>query len=74
MFPIGNIAHVRSRKIFYHICAHFRNPGFRLVSKPRKPVLIFRTGLTTTFCAFGVCAAICAFVTFLNQALYLIQL
>ena len=48
MFPFGNIPHARSRKIFYHISAHFRNPGFRLVSKPRKPVLIFRTGPTTT--------------------------
>ena len=46
MFPIGNIPHVRSHKIFYHISAHFRNPGFRSVSKPRKPVLIFRTGPT----------------------------
>ena len=50
MFPIGNIAHVRSRKIFYHISAHFRNPGFCSVSKPRKPVLIFRTGPTTSIC------------------------
>ena len=47
MFPIRNIAHVRSRKTFYHISAHFRNPGFRSVSKPRTPVLIFRTGPTT---------------------------
>ena len=47
IFPIGNIAHVRSRKTFYHISAHFRNPGFRSVSKPRKPVFIFRTGPTT---------------------------
>ena len=53
MFPIGNIAHVCSGKIFYQISAHFRNPGFRSVSKPRKPVLIFRTGLTTTFKAIN---------------------
>ena len=48
IFPIDNIAHVRSRKTFYHISVHFRNPGFRSVSKPRKPVLIFTTGPTTT--------------------------
>ena len=47
MFPIGNIAHVRSRKIFYHISAHFRISGFRSVSKSRKPVLIFKSGPTT---------------------------
>ena len=41
------LAHVRSRKIFYHISAHFQNTGFRSVSKPRRPVFIFRTGPTT---------------------------
>ena len=30
------------------ISVHFRNPGFRLVSKPQKPVFLFRTGPTTT--------------------------
>ena len=48
IFPIENITHVRSCKTFYHISVHFRYPGFRSVSKPRKPVLIFRTGPTTT--------------------------
>ena len=38
IFPIENIAHVRSLKTFCHISAHFRNPGFHSVSKPRKPV------------------------------------
>ena len=47
IFPQENIAHVRSRKFFYHISAHFRNPGFHSVSKPRKPVFTFRTGPTT---------------------------
>ena len=47
IFPLDNIAHVRARKIFYHISAHFRNPAFRSVSKPRKPGFIFRTGPTT---------------------------
>ena len=47
IFPIEDVAHVRLRKTFYHIPAHFRNPGFRSVSKPRKPVFIFRTGSTT---------------------------
>ena len=47
IFPIDDIAHVRSRKTFYHISAHFQNPGFRSVSKPRKPIFIFRTGPTT---------------------------
>ena len=41
IFPIEDVAHVRLRKTFYHISAHFRNPGFRSVSKPR------RTGPTT---------------------------
>ena len=45
--PLENIAHVSSRKIFYHMSAHFRNPGFRSVSKPQKPVFTFRTGPTT---------------------------
>ena len=27
IFPIDNIAHVRSRKSFYHISVNFRNPG-----------------------------------------------
>ena len=48
IFPIENIALVRSRKTFYHISVHFRNPGFRSVSKPRKPVFIFTTGPTTS--------------------------
>ena len=49
IFPIDDIAiaHVRSRKTFYHVSVHFRNPGFRSVSKPRKPVFIFTTGPTT---------------------------
>ena len=47
IFPIDNITHVRSRKTFYHISVHFRYPGFRSVTKPRKPVLIFRTSPTT---------------------------
>ena len=42
IFPLDKTGHVRSRKNFYHISAHFRNPGFCLVSKPRKPVFIFR--------------------------------
>ena len=50
IFPIENVAHVRSRKTFYHISVHFRNPGFRSVSKPRKPVFIFTTGPTTNIC------------------------
>ena len=37
-----------TRVTFYHISAHFRNTGFRSVSKPRRPVFIFRTGPTTT--------------------------
>ena len=45
---IENITHVRSRTTFYHISVNFRNPGFRSVSKPRKPVFIFRTGPTTS--------------------------
>ena len=49
---IENVAHVGSRKTFYHISVHFRNPGFRSVSKPRKPVFIFITGLTTIFCTY----------------------
>ena len=48
IFPIENVAHVPSRKTFYHISVNFRNPGFCLVSDPRKPVFIFRTGPTTT--------------------------
>ena len=47
IFPIADVTHVRSRKTFYHVSAHFRNPGFRSVSKPRKPVFIFRIGPTT---------------------------
>ena len=47
IFPIEDIAHVRSRKTFYPIPVNFRNPGFRVVSKPQKPVFIFRTGPTT---------------------------
>ena len=50
IFPIENVAHVRSRKTFYHISVHFRNPRFRSVSKPRKPVFIFITGPTTIIC------------------------
>ena len=48
IFAIDNVAHVRSRKTFYHISLHFRNPGFRLVSKLRKLVFIFSAGPTTT--------------------------
>ena len=48
IFPIENAAHVYSRKTFYYISVHFRNPGFCSVSKPRKPVFIFTTGPTTT--------------------------
>ena len=36
IFPIDNIAHVHSRKTFYHISVNFQNPVF-----------IFRTGRTT---------------------------
>ena len=46
IFPIENVAHVRSRKTFYHISVNFRNPLFCSVSKPTKPVFIFRTGLS----------------------------
>ena len=35
-------------KLFIISLKIFENPGFRSVSKPRKPVFIFRTGLTTT--------------------------
>ena len=48
IFPIDNVAHVRSRKTFYYISVHFRNPGFCSVSKLRKPFFIFTTGPTTT--------------------------
>ena len=48
IFPIENIAHVRSRKTFYQISVNFRNPRFRSVSNPRKPVFGFRTSPTTT--------------------------
>ena len=48
IFPIENVAHIRSHKTFYHISVNFRNPRFRSVSKPRKRVFIFRTGLTTS--------------------------
>ena len=48
IFPLDNTAHVRSHKIFYHISAHFRNPGFHSVSKPQKPFFIFRTSPATT--------------------------
>ena len=47
IFPVENVAHVRSRKTFYHISVNFRNPRFCSVSKPRKPVFIFRTSPTT---------------------------
>ena len=47
IFPPDNIVHVRSRKAFYHISVNFRNPGFRLVSKPCKAVFIFRSGPTS---------------------------
>ena len=50
IFLIHNMAHVRSRKTFYHISVNFRCPGFRSVSKPRKPVFTFRTGPTTIIC------------------------
>ena len=40
IFPIDNVAHVCSRKTFYHISINFQNPGFRSVSKARKPVFI----------------------------------
>ena len=49
IFPIENVAHVRSRKTFYHKSLHFQNPGFRSVSKLRKPVFIFSAGPTTRF-------------------------
>ena len=49
IFPIEDAAHVPSHKTFYHISVHFRNHGFRSVSKPRKPVFIFTTGPTTKF-------------------------
>ena len=42
IFPIDNVAHVRSRKTFYYISVNFRNPRFRLVSKPQKPVFILQ--------------------------------
>ena len=50
IFPIENVAHVRLRKTFYYISVtvHFRNSGFRSVSKPRKLVFIFTTGPTTS--------------------------
>ena len=48
IFPIKDTAHVRLRKTFYHLSVNFRNPGFRSVSKPQKPVFIFITGPTTT--------------------------
>ena len=47
IFPLDNVAHVRSRETFYNISVNFRNPGFRLVSKPRKPAFISKTGPTT---------------------------
>ena len=53
IFPIEDVAHVRLQKTFYHISVNFRNPGFRLVSKPQKPVFIFRTGPTTNGCEAG---------------------
>ena len=37
IFPIENVAHVRSHKTFYHYSVSFRNPGFCLVPKPQKP-------------------------------------
>ena len=39
IFPIDNVAQLRSRKTFYNISVNFRNPGFRSVSKPRKKFL-----------------------------------
>ena len=48
IFPIDNVAHVRSRKTFQKISVNFQNLGFFSVSKPRKPVFIFRTGPTIT--------------------------
>ena len=47
IFPLDNTAHVCLCKFFYHISAHFRNPGFCSVSKARKPVFNFRTSPTT---------------------------
>ena len=47
IFPIDNVAHVRSRKTFYHICKLSKS-RICSVSKPRKPVFLFRTGPTTT--------------------------
>ena len=47
IFPIDNLAHVRWCKTYYHISVNFQNPGFCSVSKPRKPVFIFRPGPTT---------------------------
>ena len=36
IFPTDNVAHVRSRKTFYHISVNFRNPGFRFGFKAPK--------------------------------------
>ena len=47
IFPIENVVYLGLSKTFYHISVNFRNPGFCLVSKPRKLVFIFRTGPTT---------------------------
>ena len=38
-----------ARAKLFTISAHFRNSGFRWVSKPQKPVFISRTGPTTSF-------------------------
>ena len=54
IFPIENVAHVRSRETFYHISLHFRNPGFCLVSKLLKPVFIFSAGPTTSLFTVNV--------------------
>ena len=66
IFPIENITHVRSCKTFYHISVHFRYRGFRSVSKPRKPVLIFRTGPTTKNWQWILCSTAHAAVEFFH--------
>ena len=36
---LANIAHVRSRKTFYHIPVKFRNPGFHSFQSPENQFL-----------------------------------
>ena len=53
IFPIENVAHVRSRvKLFIIYLYTFEIPDFVRFqfSKPRKPVFIFITGPTTIIC------------------------